>query len=273
MRAKERLQKIENVAAGATASIALPIGNSYDEVEIQLAGVTKAQLTNWRLELDGDLVSDFKTTAQLEAFDLYESREVDNDTVLFQFDMSDITATIEQGRFFTLGTMGVVTANILVDIDAAASAPVLTGWAIKSKADRPGMLRKVRHYPFAVAAGENEITTIPKPSGASIKAIHLIKSDVTGAELVIDNVRWDNFSKASAERAQKRRGKTPQAGRYVLDFMLQGDIFECLNFPSVAAMQKGVPPVQDMRLRVNCATEGTLWVAVEYLDEYRRNGF
>jgi hypothetical protein len=119
----------------------------------------------------------------------------------------------------------------------------------------------------------NEITNLPRPAGAAIAAIHVKKSDATKAELIVDNKSWFNFSKAMAEESQRRYGRAPQANHLHLDMMLQGDMFQTLNFPSAAQLANGVPPVQDMRLRVECATGGNLDVIVEYIDEWNPNGF
>ncbi len=56
MRSFEILRKIENVVAGQTASLQLPIGPTYDKLRFKLTNLTPAQCQNVRLELNGRLM-------------------------------------------------------------------------------------------------------------------------------------------------------------------------------------------------------------------------
>lgn len=274
LRAFEPVQKIDNVAPGATFTVNLPIGNTYDVLLLELAGdLTKAHISNLKLELDGRLVSDWRLVADLEGIDAYYGRRITANIIAIQFNQDDVTKTVEEGRLFGLGTYGLTTAVISGDISTTPTNPVLKAFAEKSAAARPGVLKKFRRYPVSVAAGVNEITNIPRPAGAAIAAIHVKKADATKAELIVDNKSWFNFSKAMAEESQRRYGRAPQANHLHLDMMLQGDMFQTLSFPNAAQLQKGAPAVQDMRLRVECTTGGNLDVIVEYIDEWNPNGF
>lgn len=268
MRSFEPLKKIENVVAGATATLQLPIANTYDRVFLQLvSGVTKAQIKNIKIELNGRLVSDFKDAAAVEDIDKYYGRNIEADILALHFNEDDLTKIQQEGEFFGLATYGLTTAIISFDIDEAATAPVFRAYAEKSEPfpAQGQWLKKTRKYPFSVAAGMNEITTIPRPAGASIKAIHIKKADVVGAELVIDNVKWFELPKAINEQMQKRYKRTPQAGYLTLDFCLQGKL-----------TSEGITltdAIQDMRLRVDCTTGGTVDIIVEYYDRFATNGF
>lgn len=268
MRSFEPLKKIENVVAGATATLQLPIANTYDRIYLELvSGVTKAQLKNFKVELNGRLVSDFKDAAAIEDIDKYYKRNIEGDILTLYFNEDDLTKIQQEGEFFGLATYGLTTAIISFDIDAAATSPVIRAYAEKSE-PFPAVgqwLKKTRKYPFSVSAGQNEITTIPRPAGATIKAIHLKKADLTAAELVIDNVKWHDLPKDINEQMQKRYNRAPQSGYMTLDFSLQGKL-----------TSEGITltdAIQDMRLRATCDTAGTLEVIVEYYDRFSTNGF
>lgn len=277
LRAQEPINKIDNVVPGGTASISLAIGNTYDRIYIELGGdLVKAHISNIKLELDGKLVSDWRNVAALEAIQQgYYTRLIDANVIEMVFTLDDILKTVEEGRFFGLGTMGLTTAVITFDISATPAAPVVKAYAEKSAPAAPGYLVQTRKFPFAVSSGQNEITTMPKPAGWKIAAIHVFKTegDVTKAEFIVDNKSWVNVPKSTLERMSKRYGRTPQANYVHLDFWLQGDMFQTVTFPNAAAIQKGVPPVQDMRLRLDCTTGGNVDVIVEYVAEWTPNGF
>jgi hypothetical protein len=266
MRSFEPLKKIENVVKGNTATVQLPINNTYDRIYLKIAGMTKAQMKNIRLELNGRLVFDYKDAVRMEEIDAYYKRNIETDVVAIHFNEDDLTRTFEEGAFFGLATYGLQTAVLSFDIDAAATAPVVTAFAEKSEpfAALGQWIKKGRNYPFSVAAGVNEITTLPRPDGASIKAIHIRKSDVVGAELVIDNTKWFELDKAINEQMQKRYGRAPDTDFMTIDFMLQGKLSECLPLTNA---------IQDMRLRVNCTTGGTVEVFVEYYDTWSQTSF
>lgn len=278
MRAFEPVVKIDNLVPGGTASANLAIGNSYDRVYFHLAGdLTKAAITNIKIELDGKILSQYRNVAEMEAIQqAYHSREVEANVVEFIFSQTDIAKTVEEGRFFALGTMGLTTAVISFDVADTVTNPKLDASAEKSGAAAPGHVFKTRIYPHAVSAGVSEITTIPRLAGLKIARIHVLKAegDLTKAELVIDNKSWFNLKKAQAETVQKRYGKTPQANMLHVDFMLEGDMFQTITFPSAQAVAEGKAlPVQDMRLRLEAATEGTAVVYVEYIDVWSPHSF
>lgn len=271
MRSFEQLKKIENVVAGQTATLQLPIGPTYDKLRFTLAGVTPVQCKNVKLELNGRLISDFTNFAEMQKIDAYYGRRVQAGFVTWHFNEDDITANLADGRFFGLATLGLSTATISFDIDAAATNPVIAVYAEKS-APFPAeqqWLKKYRRYPFPQGAGEfSEHTTLPKPVGATIKAIHAMKADVESVELIVDNTRWFEFPKAVNEEMQKDYGqqvkRVPQAGMFTLDFALQGDVGNTMPI---------TPGIQDLRLKTKATAGGQIVVGIEYYDRWTQAGF
>lgn len=278
MRAFEPVVKIDNLVPGGTASVNLAIGNSYDRIYLHLAGdLGKEDITNIKIELDGKILSQYRNVTELEKIQQgYHSRLIEANVIEFVFAQTDITKTVEEGRFFALGTMGLTTAVISFDVDASVTNPKVEAVAEKSGAAATGHIFKTRIYPNAISAGVSEITNIPRLAGLKIARIHVLKAegDLTKAELIIDNKSWFNLKKPQAETVQKRYGKTPQANMLHVDFMLEGDMFQTITFPSAQAVAEGKAlPVQDMRLRLEATTEGTAIVYVEYIDVWSPHSF
>lgn len=278
MRAFEPVVKIDNLVPGGTASVNLAIGNSYDRIYLHLAGdLEKADITNIKIELDGKILSQYRNVTELESIQQgYHSRLIEANVIEFIFAQTDITKTVEEGRFFALGTMGLTTAVISFDVHASVTNPKVEAVAEKSGASATGHVFKTRIYPNAISAGVSEITNIPRLAGLKIARVHVLKAegDLTKAELIIDNKSWFNLKKPQAETVQKRYGKTPQANMLHVDFMLEGDMFQTITFPSAQAVAEGKAlPVQDMRLRLEATTEGTAIVYVEYIDVWSPHSF
>lgn len=272
MRSFEQLKKIENVGSGQTASIQLPIGPTYDKLRFKLGNVTPAQCKNVRLELNGRLISNYKDFAEMQLIDAYYGRRVEAGFVTWHFNEDDVLATLEAGRFTGLATMGLQIATITFDIDGAAVNPSVQVFAEKSAPFQAAgqWIKKHRTYPFPQGAGEfSEHTTLPAKSaaGANIKAMHVIKSDITDVELIIDNTQWFQFPKDVNEEMQKDYGRqvrrVPQAGMFTLDFILQGD------FGNTLPLTAGI---QDFRLKTKATTDGSVNVAVEYYDKFTMTG-
>ncbi len=208
----------------------------------------------------------------MQLIDAYYGRRIQAGFVTWHFNEDDVHATLADGRFFGLGTMGLSTATITFDIAADATNPAVQVYAEKS-APFPAVgqwLRKYRRFPFPQGAGEfSEHTTLPAAAaaGANIKAIHAIKSDIEAVELVIDNTRWFEFPKDVNEEMQKDYGRqvrrVPQSGMFTIDFALQGDLGNTL--PLTAG-------IQDFRAKTKATTGGQVTLGIEFYDRFTMTG-
>ncbi|GAA5133115.1 major capsid protein P2 [Thalassotalea piscium] len=278
MKILEQLPTIANVAAGNTVSIVMPTGNTYEAVYLYFSGVTATQLKNIRHEINGNLISEYVNGQRILSIDAHYDRAATSGCITFNFKRPELHQ-LRDKRFFGLDThksQGIQTCNISIDIDAGATAPVLTAWAdkVQSIAGVPNYLTKFRRFIVPVSqSGQFDIDNIPRPRGASIAAFHLYMPDanadgsceITKAELVVDNTNWHNIPADKAADIQKANGRVPQvADATVIDLIRDGDITHALALRA---------EIQDMRLRCTAASTGQVEVMVEYIDIYSPVGF
>lgn len=265
MKPLERLTTIQNVVAGGDINIPLPVGNVYEKVHLYYTNMTAADIKDIEVRLNDKIVSEYADGAQLELIDKHYSRPQLAGVLTLNFTRTELRTT-QQSRFFGLDTsksQGVTIASIQCKLASGLTDPTLVAVAEKSFAIQgaPNYLTKVRRFFKDVsAAGTVEIDNLPRPVGASIAAIHLIKGDITKASLIVDSTDYHNVSKIEAADMQKVYGRTPQTDdATVIDMVLDGDITEA--FPITAN-------IQDMRLRLDVATSGQVQVLVEYIDQW-----
>jgi len=272
MKSLKQLPTIANVAKGNTVSVNLPVGNVYESIVLYYAGVTLAQLKNIKLEINGRMVSEYPDASRLMSIDNHYQRAQTTGAVTLHFNRPELHQLGDR-RFFGLDTnqsQGIQTAIISIDIDAAATAPTLKAYAqvSQSVAGAPNYLTKVRRFIVPVSgAGQFDIDNIPRPLGASIAAIHLYMadgadadalSDITKAELLVDNVNWHDIDAKVAADIQTANKRSPQVTESsVIDLILDGDIKNALPLTQ---------NIQDFRLRCTAASAGQVEVMVEYID-------
>jgi len=263
------LNQITGVHAGGSVSINLPRGLSYEKIHFEHSGVTPAQIQNFRVELNGRMLGEWRTLEEMRKENDYFKRPQGAGSTTLHFSRSEVKGVVNsdlvEQRFFALGTDGLSTIQIKFDIAQEAANPVIKATAEKGAAALPGWLFKRRTYRFNFAAGINEIDNIPRPIGAYIALIEIKKTGVTSAELLVDNVKWrDRISKGLHDQILQQRGRTPQADTHAIDLMLSGDIFACLALTD---------SIKDLRLRIECTEGGSAEVVVHYFDNYAASSF
>jgi hypothetical protein len=167
-------------------------------------------------------------------------------------------AVLGDQRLTAIGTADVSTLAVNIDIDAAATSPVIKAHAVLSEPQPLGAFIKVREFQFdASVAGTVEISTLPK--GPRIMAAHLFKADVNDLEVEIDSQKVFDASKSLAEAIQSGYDRVPQtASATHFDTCLEGDLAQSL-------VTQGA---QDLRFRAELGTSGALPILVEYLDGF-----
>lgn len=259
MRVTKKLQSINNVSAGSTAVLNLVIGPTYDSIVMTYSGVTQAQIKNIKLKANGKDFQTFKDAAELQNINKYWGRPDDAAGFLTFWFVRPEMALLSDQRLTALGTADLKTLSIEFDIDASATAPVISASAVMSESQPFGVCTKVKAYTSATAvAGLKEIDNIPL-GGARIIGIHNFKADISHSEVrVNDSVAFD-VDKTLAENIQKK-ANTPRvpltASCSHIDWILEGD-------PSQAMVTQGV---QDFRLLLTCDTAGSIRTVVEYID-------
>lgn len=269
----ELMPSFSNVRAGDTATLAFPLGKTYDSLHIPYAGVTLAQLKNPRIEVNGQPLMSWRDGMVIDSLNKRLGHNVEDGILDIHFKRSELKTLMEQ-RMFGLGTASyapdgtpypspISGVNLLVDIDQAATNPVLTATALKSNAAPIGTVTKVRSFPVSINPGDNTIDNITRNDTASIAAIHLFTSaTIEEMAVYMDQVRTFFGKTSIIEKIQRDHGRAPQAGCYSADFVLDGDMLQALTL-------KGL---QDFRFNFKAAdatpaaTAGMVYV--EYFDNW-----
>ena len=269
MRSFLKLNSIPNVASGNDCSIKLPIGQTYEAIDLKYADATPAQIKNVRIELDGRLLSTYETLQDLIDENKRHKRPVKAGVVTFHFvrpEMKGVNVTdLVQQRMFGLGTVGLQTCEIKFKIDAAAENPVLSAIAHKSVGTAPSWLTMRRTSFKQLNNGRTEIADLPIPENYRIAAIHIKAASVKAVEFLIDGTQWrDLLEKADNDYILEQYGKVVQDGVYTLDFMLEGDIYQSVMLDK---------SIQDFRLKIDAEAEEQAEIVIEYMGVWSRNGF
>ncbi|MDI5984901.1 major capsid protein P2 [Halomonas sp. M4R5S39] len=266
MRLTTRMPSLSNVTAGGTATLNMPIGRTYEKLVLEYTGVTRAQMKDIRLVIDGKPVMEFKDADQLAALNQYYGRHDAAGHISLWFVRPEMSA-LEQRRVTGLGTGDaqgngrIQTLQLEVEIDGGAAAPVIKAHAIQSDPKPLGMLNKVKRFTYSSAtSGQFEIDNIPK--GPRLMAVHFVKTadDISRVEVEQNSRKIVEGDKPLLQYLQNENGRTPQATYLAVDWTLEGDIYQSI----VTDPNR----IQDQRFRLTLDTAGQVEVLVEYLDNF-----
>lgn len=254
-----KLPSVSNVAAGATATLDLPLGLTYDVLMVNLTNITLAQLTNIEIRVNGKTVQEFATGTELDNINKYHGRLAFANGVLPIFFMRPELSLPGERAITALGTADIATLSFHADVDAACTSPAITIYAQQSAQTNLGVITKIRAFPRAAAtSGDFEITNIPR-SGARIACVHLFKADISHCVIKVDGREAVDATKTLLEQMQSAWGKTPvTASATHVDFVLNGNIQDALITAGV----------QDLLVRPTLDTEGAVRTIVEFFEEF-----
>lgn len=268
MRQYVKMPSVTNVAAGASFSIHLPVGKSYDFVDLALTNITLAQLTNLELRLNGKTVQTFATGTELDAINKFHGRRAFANGILRLFFMRPELEALQiasggkliDQRFITsIGTSDLQTMSLHGDVDAACTNPAIVCYSQQGPAMPLGIFTKIKAFPRSFAtSGAQEIDTLPR-SGARIATLHLFKADISNVAVEVDSRKVIDGTKTCMEEQQTEFGKVGQtASATHVDFVVNGSLEDAL--PTVG--------VQDLRVQPTLDTSGDVRTVVEYIDGF-----
>ncbi|MEL4471108.1 major capsid protein P2 [Shewanella algae] len=265
-----KLPSLSNVAAGNTATLELPLGLTYQSLHFLYTGVTLAQLKNIRVEVNGKPIREYTDGNELLKENDYYGYGTEAGTLDIHFKRDEMK-TLEEARSFSLGTSSkpyqvgqqmvtppaIANVTIRMDIDAGAASPTLEAYAIQSPASPIGFITKKKNFPKQISVGVTEIDNLPRPNTARIGAFHVVTAAaITKIEVEMDSIKIFELPVTLAKKVQSDHGRAPQADRYVVDFMQEGDLLQALPMAGV----------QDLRLRIFSDDSAPASVQVHYLD-------
>lgn len=251
------LPSLTNVVGGSTATLNVPVGVTYHAIHFEYSGVTLAQMKNIEVQINGKTIQEYVDGTRLQDMNKYYSRHTEAGILTLWFDRIEYD-NIMLRRTTAIGTANVSTFQIKMDIDAAATTPVIKAFATVSPNRPLELITKVKRWVVSNSAtGTKEVSDIPREG--RIPTMFFFKSDINDCEVQINGVRIYELGKALGGKVQADHGRTPDDSKYTaIDFHLEGDPAQALAVQGVA----------DFRLRPNFGTSGTADLVVEYLTTF-----
>ena len=152
--------------------------------------------------------------------------------------------------------------TVEIDIDGAATAPVLDMEATQSEAlpGGPGVMLNIRKDSRSIAgAGELEVSDFiyGTPVSQALNRVYLVPSASTISKVILERDLYNIWERKTAlnEVVQTDGGRVPQSGYWVIDTTGLG----------YGANNIGLRGVQDFRYRISCDGAMTINAISEYL--------
>jgi len=248
------LPNLSNVVAGSKASLLVPLGYTYDVIKLAYAGVTLAQIQDIEVRIGSKTFQKYKDGDQLNDINKYYGRNVEDGILTFWFIRPEFD-NVNERRMTAIGTMDVRSFDIQFKIAAAAAAPVVTAYCVRSTNTPLGLITKIKDFPTSSAtSGVQEIDNFPRQG--RVAAIHNFKADISKCEVMVSSNTFNEFTKAIASGLQKDHRRVPNDAKHTtVDFTLEGDWSQALI----------VEGANDFRIRNTLDTAGATEVVVEYL--------
>ncbi|HYD63321.1 MAG TPA: major capsid protein P2 [Noviherbaspirillum sp.] len=247
-----------NVVATGVATLALPLGMTYERIILALGGTafTKAMITDLKVKLNGKPI--WQTTGpRLDALNKYRGMATDASHLVLDF--TEIYARDEVGQSLgAIGTAEGVGSFTLEVTITGATAPTLESWAVLSGPKKLGAIAKITSYNVPLAAAGKFPIALPygKDGGSIIKRVGFFNANMTELEVKKNGLVIHDSTKAINEFFQTENNKVPQAGLYVADFIVDNNMSGML----VTA------DAQSMQWNVTVSAADVITVQIEHID-------
>lgn len=263
-----KLPSLSRVVAGSKATLELPLGNTYERIIFtasSAAGFDAGDIKRIDVLINGNVVQTYKNLQRLIDLNGYYNRDADTMAATgSQFALHFTRAELLDGVWRKapgFGTADVQTMHIEIEIDSLAPADLaITAHAqVNPARENLGAFFKIREFPVSNAtAGVLEADKLPR--GAWYAAIHCFKSDITAIEVVANDVKIVEATKAILERLQK--GSSPMkrvpvtASCTHIDLITDGNLLDSLPTAGLS----------DFRVKMTLATAGAVDIVTETVD-------
>lgn len=216
-----KMNSAEGVGGGQTATVKCQISNTFQNFMVTYTGVTLAQMKEVRLVINGDVERRWIGADEIDRINQFEGRSAANGVLII--DTERFHQRLRQGREITaIGTgltsndprnanYKVNTMYLEIDIDAAASNPVLKVKANQREPRLAGLIlkRRVTHHSVG-AAGKYEISDLHQ-AGEEITRIFFNSKKIGNVEIMRNNATVFERTRKENEKIQIDEGLNPSA--------------------------------------------------------------
>lgn len=239
-----------NVVANGVATLDLSslLGTTIERITLQLGGtsLTKAMLTSIQLKANGKIIYD-TTGSRVDTRMQY--RGITANAGFLVLDFSEIRSKTELGQ--SLGsidtTRGITSLKLEINI-AGATAPTLQAYA---EVDRPqvdaaqsstrDLIARVHPSTQTIGGSGQFSLAVPHFSvadgGSIFKRITIFSANMTGLLIKKNGVVVEENIKALNDFQQTEYKKVPQAGVYMMDFIVDDNQSQALNTRDAQTME------------------------------------
>lgn len=235
-----KLNAFPSVPATGTASVtsAQCLGYAIHGIVLERGGTTftNAQISAVRARINNKDVVNLLSGAQLVAMNDYEGfTDVTNYTFLF---FGDPSARTVRGQHLGDLDCSIYNYPVTIEVDiAGATAPTLQAYALVSvpklamgigyTQNEAAIIRalvRTQIQPAGAVSRNAYGISIGSSAGARIRRVWFFNANLTSVDLQKQSLRkWDDVSSALNSAVAQQYVRTPQAGLYVLDRILDGN--------------------------------------------------
>ena len=267
-----KLPLIQNVGPNQRATIRLPLGRSYNKIMLYCNGnINAALLANIVLKINQGEKQRWLTSAHLQARNSYNKGALDAAVLTLNFSepAAKDLAGIEIGAYGMTAEAGVQDAVLEFDIGnyviTAGSSIVALAEVSAPTSNR--LIVRTRYQQKTLAGAVEEQIIIPSgQNGEQLKRIYIFGTTALIEEVRIrrdDSDEFESITPFQNNYLQRELGKVPQAGLYVVDFIVRNIVSDMLNTAQV--MGPGGKPqlVENLDIRMKTNAAGTFNIYTE----------
>lgn len=262
------LPSLSRVTPGATATLEIPRGPTYERIDFNVtasSGLDAADIGRINVLVNGKVVQTFKNLQRLLDLNSYYKRGADAMSgTAAQFSLHFFRRELTEHKMRMapgIGTADIQTFHIEMEIASGAPASIaITANAKVDASVQPiGAFVHVKEYPYnSSVSGQVEVDKLIR--GPLYAAIHLFKADISKVILETDGRIVIESSKTLLELDQKDASPSVRvpvtASATHVDFLTEGNLADAL--PTAG--------LQDMRLKITLDTSGAVDIVTETLD-------
>lgn len=219
----QKLPPIQNVTANGVATLFVPIKATINRIVLTLGGTTftKAMITDIKVKLGAKIVYNL-SGAQLDLINQY--RGIYNDATHLTIDFTERDAPSVDAKEVGAYDLGAIRDDMYMEFTiAGATAPTLVALAFVTPTQGNPLILKMLSVPANTAVG-GKFNINFNPRGALVKRVHMFSALITQCEVKKNGIPvFDSVLVADNSFIQQEYRKVPQAGLYVVDFVLDNN--------------------------------------------------